>query len=76
MARPARRKAAQAGQRRLARAATAVARRIKSGTVNVNSSLMSAYVSSGGWKNSGVGRERGPDGLRIYQNLQIMNVAP
>jgi aldehyde dehydrogenase (NAD+) len=58
------------------RAAVAIARRIKTGTVNVNGSLMSAYVSSGGWKNSGVGRERGPDGLRIYQNVQILNVTP
>ncbi len=50
-----------------------VAQQIRSGTVNVNSSLMTPYVSSGGWKRSGLARERGPEGIRIYQNLQVIN---
>jgi aldehyde dehydrogenase (NAD+) len=53
--------------------AVAIARRIRSGTVNVNTGAMSAYVSSGGWRRSGLGRERGPEGLRVYQNLQVIN---
>jgi aldehyde dehydrogenase (NAD+) len=55
--------------------ALAVAKRIRSGTVNVNASNMSGYVSSGGWRRSGLGRERGPEGLRVYQNLQVLNFA-
>ncbi len=39
--------------------ATAVARRIRSGAVNVNTSLFSAYAPAGGYKQSGLGRERG-----------------
>ena len=48
---------------RHAAAATAVARRIRSGAVNVNTSMFSAYAPSGGYKQSGLGRERGIDGI-------------
>jgi aldehyde dehydrogenase (NAD+) len=51
-----------------------VALRIKSGTVNVNAGLMSAYASSGGQRSSGIGRERGVEGLRIYQQLTCLNI--
>ena len=51
-----------------------VATRIKSGTVNVNTGLMSAYVSSGGQRMSGIGRERGIEGLRLYQQLSCLNL--
>ena len=54
--------------------ALAVARRIKSGTVNVNAGLMSAYVSSGGQRSSGIGRERGIEGLRLYQQMTCLNI--
>lgn len=57
------------------RKAAEVAQRLRTGTVNVNSGMMSAYVSSGGWGRSGQGRERGVEGLRIYQQLQILNLA-
>jgi aldehyde dehydrogenase (NAD+) len=57
-----------------ARQALAVARRIKSGTVNVNTFLGSAYASSGGHKMSGIGRERGIEGIRAFQELQVMNL--
>jgi aldehyde dehydrogenase (NAD+) len=57
-----------------ARQALAVARRIKSGTVNVNAFLGSAYASSGGHKMSGIGRERGIEGIRAFQELQVMNL--
>ena len=51
-------------------AATAVARRIRSGAVNVNTSIFSAYAPSGGYKQSGLGRERGIDGIRAFQEVK------
>ena len=51
-----------------------VALKIKSGTVNVNAGLMSAYASAGGQRLSGIGRERGIEGLRIYQQLSCLNI--
>lgn len=48
--------------------------RIRSGTVNVNAGLMSTYISSGGQRHSGVGRERGIEGLRLYQQLTCLNL--
>ncbi len=50
--------------------ATAVARRIRSGAVNVNTSLFSAYAPSGGYKQSGLGRERGVEGIRAFQEIK------
>jgi aldehyde dehydrogenase (NAD+) len=57
-----------------ARKALSVATRIKSGTVNVNAGLMSTYISSGGQRFSGIGRERGVEGLRLYQQLTCLNL--
>jgi aldehyde dehydrogenase (NAD+) len=54
--------------------AVAVASRLRTGTVNVNGGAFSAYASSGGWGSSGVGRERGVEGLRVYQQIQGMNI--
>ena len=51
-------------------AATAVARRIRSGAVNVNTSMFSAYAPSGGYKQSGLGRERGVEGIRAFQEVK------
>lgn len=48
--------------------------RIRSGTVNVNGAMMSAYVSAGGQRMSGVARERGPEGIRLYQQLSCLNL--
>lgn len=47
---------------------------IKSGTVNVNAGIMSSYISAGGQRMSGLGRERGVEGLRIYQQLSCLNL--
>ena len=47
---------------------------IKSGTVNVNAGLMSSYISSGGQRMSGINRERGVEGLRLYQNMSCLNL--
>ena len=51
-----------------------VATRIKSGTVNINGAMMSAYASSGGQRARGIGRERGVEGLRIYQQVSVSNI--
>ncbi len=51
-------------------AATSVARRVRSGAVNVNTALFSAYAPSGGYKQSGLGRERGVEGIRAFQELK------
>jgi aldehyde dehydrogenase (NAD+) len=51
-----------------------VGMRIRSGTVNVNAGIMSTYISSGGQRMSGVGRERGIEGLRLYQQLSCLNL--
>lgn len=53
-----------------AAAAAAVGRRIRSGAVNVNTSMFSAYVPSGGYKQSGLGRERGVEGIRAFQEIK------
>lgn len=51
-------------------AGTAIARRLRTGAVNVNTALVSAYAPSGGYKHSGLGRERGPDGIRAFQEVK------
>jgi acyl-CoA reductase-like NAD-dependent aldehyde dehydrogenase len=51
-------------------AATAVARRLRTGAVNVNTFLFSAYAPGGGYKQSGLGRERGTDGIRAFQEVK------
>jgi acyl-CoA reductase-like NAD-dependent aldehyde dehydrogenase len=55
-------------------AATAVARRLRSGAVNVNTSVFSAYAPGGGYKQSGLGRERGRDGVRSFQEAKHMAI--
>jgi aldehyde dehydrogenase (NAD+) len=48
--------------------------RIRSGTVQVNGAIASAYASSGGQRMSGLARERGIEGLRIYQQLSALTI--
>lgn len=48
--------------------------KIRSGAVNVNGALMSSYASGGGIKMSGLGRERGIEGLREFQMLTTLNI--
>ena len=55
-------------------AATAVARRLRTGAVNVNTGVFSAYAPSGGYKQSGLGRERGPDGIRAFQEVKHLAI--
>ena len=51
-------------------AATSVARRLRAGAVDVNAGVFSAYAPGGGYKQSGLGRERGPDGIREFQEVK------
>ncbi len=51
-------------------AATAVARRLRSGAVQVNTSVFSAGAAGGGYKQSGLGRERGVEGIREFQEVK------
>lgn len=55
-------------------AATAVARRLRTGAIAVNASVVSAYAPSGGYKHSGLGRERGPDGIRAFQEIKHLSI--
>jgi acyl-CoA reductase-like NAD-dependent aldehyde dehydrogenase len=44
------------------------------GTVNVNAGgTLSGCVSMGGQKASGLGRERGIEGLRRYREIQVLS---
>lgn len=56
------------------RQALEVATRIRSGTVQVNAGVFSAYASSGGQRLSGIGRERGIEGIRLYQQVTCLNL--
>ena len=55
-------------------AAVGIARRLRTGAVNVNTTVFSAYAPSGGYKQSGLGRERGPDGIREFQEVKHMSI--
>ena len=55
------------------RAALAAGKGIRSGTVNVNNGITSAWASMGGIKLSGMGRERGPEGIRAFQQMSVLN---
>jgi aldehyde dehydrogenase (NAD+) len=57
-----------------ARAALEVAKRIQTGTININAFFSSPTASIGGHKMSGVGREKGIEGLRAFQEIQVMNL--
>lgn len=55
-------------------AALGIARRLRTGAVNVNTTVFSAYAPSGGYKQSGLGRERGPDGIREFQEVKHISI--
>jgi aldehyde dehydrogenase (NAD+) len=47
---------------------------LKTGTVQINGAIASAFASSGGQRMSGIARERGIEGLRIYQQLTCLTL--
>ncbi|HSV83080.1 MAG TPA: aldehyde dehydrogenase [Ramlibacter sp.] len=52
--------------------AYAVARRIRSGTVGQNGMRNEGGIAFGGFKQSGIGREGGTDGLRAYLETKVV----
>jgi acyl-CoA reductase-like NAD-dependent aldehyde dehydrogenase len=55
-------------------AAVRVAKRIRTGTVWVNTAAPSAHAPFGGYKQSGIGREMGLHGFREYQELKHLYI--
>ncbi len=53
-----------------------IARRIRTGTYNVNFFMMAMTSPFGGFKSSGLGRELGPEGLRAYLEPKTICLAP
>jgi betaine-aldehyde dehydrogenase len=51
-------------------AAASVARRMRTGTVSVNTFMLDMCSPFGGFKSSGLGRELGPEGLEAYVEAQ------
>jgi betaine-aldehyde dehydrogenase len=54
--------------------AEGIARRIKTGTVEINGNSVGFYAPIGGFKESGIGREAGPEGFNEYVNLQSVGL--
>lgn len=54
--------------------ALAVAQRVQSGAVHVNGALSSSFVPFGGIKASGIGHERGVEGMRLFQRMTVYSV--
>jgi betaine-aldehyde dehydrogenase len=51
-----------------------VSARIRTGTFNVNTFMLENAAPFGGFKESGVGRELGPEGLSAYLEYQSVNL--
>jgi aldehyde dehydrogenase (NAD+) len=56
-------------------AAVGVAERIRAGAVSINGGYTGAYASSGGYNQSGLGRERGIEGFRALQQVKHLSVS-
>ncbi|NLV54204.1 MAG: aldehyde dehydrogenase [Acidimicrobiales bacterium] len=53
-------------------AAADVGRRVRTGTMNINTFMMDMCSPFGGFKASGIGRELGPEGLEAYLETQTI----
>ncbi len=51
-----------------------IAKRVRTGTYGVNGSSMNFAAPFGGYKQSGIGRELGPEGLEEYLELKAINM--
>jgi aldehyde dehydrogenase (NAD+) len=54
----------------------AIARRVRTGMVSVNGAPQAWGTPFGGYKQSGVGREMGPEGLQSFQELKSVALGP
>jgi betaine-aldehyde dehydrogenase len=53
-----------------------IARQVRTGTYSVNGAQQSPSAPFGGFKESGIGREFGPEGLRSYLEIKSIAVPP
>jgi aldehyde dehydrogenase (NAD+) len=53
-----------------------VARQVKTGTIGINHALSDPGLPFGGFKESGIGRKWGYEGLSAYTELQTISLAP
>ncbi|MFJ4770228.1 aldehyde dehydrogenase [Streptomyces uncialis] len=54
--------------------ALGIARRVRTGTITVNGFRLDLAAPFGGYKNSGIGREFGPEGLAAYFEYKAVNL--
>jgi aldehyde dehydrogenase (NAD+) len=54
--------------------AAAVAHRVRTGTFSVNSFVYNSEAPFGGVKNSGIGRDTGPEAVQAYYELKTINL--
>ncbi|TAM69719.1 aldehyde dehydrogenase [Mycobacterium sp.] len=54
--------------------AAAVARRVRTGTFSVNAFVYNTEAPFGGVKNSGIGRDTGPEAIQAYYELKTINL--
>jgi len=54
--------------------AVEIAERIRAGHVSINGGYSGSYASSGGFKQSGLGRERGIEGIRAFQEVKHLSI--
>jgi acyl-CoA reductase-like NAD-dependent aldehyde dehydrogenase len=54
--------------------ATRIARRLRTGAVHINGGRAAPGSPHGGFKHSGIGREKGVYGLEEYVELQVISV--
>lgn len=51
-----------------------LARRIRTGTVEINGNLAGSFAPVGGFKDSGIGRESGPEGFDAYLEVKSIGI--